>query len=522
MLPPHVKDKPLLKNWMFLSKRMEIGFIVLKLSLMLSDAYAISADCTHVRLLASGLKMQNQAPNIWTELQGDCCNSTISAGIICDLTPRVTSIIWSSLSLNGTIDNSPISTLTYLKHLDLSRNKITGTIPVHLPNSLTYIDLSLNFLNGSIPDSLPSNLTTIWFNKNALTGEIPNILPYELQNLYLYGNQLSGSIPFSLPSELIKLHLYDNKLNGTIPLSVSSLAFLTEFKIGDEGSKGNFISGKIPNSLPITLTSLFLSNNRLNGPFPSLHEIAGLTDLKLQHNQLFGQIPSLPLNLKWTDLSNNEFNGTIPGPLPPTLVNLYLNNNRFTGELPKLPTSLTILWTFGGNKFSGSIELNRPLQLYISDNLFTNVFVADISNLNTGCDISRNPLLGNFNITNLNLCAQIGLYSPWASTIIVDSTTLLATRSTTFTTFSESMLPILAWTSIHENSLETNPTSQKDNPILYQFDPTILIISASVFVGICILLCIARKVFKDPKINGRFQRKHSYGTLNTIASKKVT
>ena len=48
---------------------------------------------------------------------------------------------------------------------------------------------------------------------------------------------------------------------------------------------------------------------------------------------------------------------------------------------------------------------------------------------------------------------------------------------------------------------------------------TLVIIAGAAFLGVCVLILIAGKVFKNPKIHSKFARKSSYDTLQTMQSK---
>jgi len=79
----------------------------------------------------------------------------------------------------------------FVSSIDLSVNKLTGSIPDSLGNlsNLVYLNLASNQLSGSIPESI---------------GNLSN-----LNNLFLSSNQLSGSIPGSLGNltNILFLHL---------------------------------------------------------------------------------------------------------------------------------------------------------------------------------------------------------------------------------------------------------------------------------------------------------------------------
>ena len=184
---------------------------------------------------------------------------------------------------------------------------------------VTGIDLSNNKLSGSIPTSL-SNLT-------------------QLQNLYLHVNQLSGSIPASLGNlaQLQNLFLHDNQLTGSIPASLGNLTQLQFLHLGR-----NPLSGGIPESLTnlTRLQTLWLYDNQLSGSIPaSLSNLSQLQYLQLDHNQLSGGIPASLGNLtqlRGLSLDNNQLSGSIPASLGNLvqLQTLLLQGNQLTGVVP--------------------------------------------------------------------------------------------------------------------------------------------------------------------------------------------
>ena len=181
--------------------------------------------------------------------------------------------------------------------LDLSENKLNGTIPAALGN-LTYLealDLSKNQLKGNIPPEL---------------GNLAN-----LEALILYGNQLSGSIPTELDSlsKLQILALSGNNLRGPIPPELGHLANLRWLVLSDNG-----LTGSIPPQLGSleNLVWLYLWGNQLRGGIPpELGNLINLERLDLSYNNLVGTIPPALENLtllEYLFLSENRFSGCIP------------------------------------------------------------------------------------------------------------------------------------------------------------------------------------------------------------------
>ena len=120
-----------------------------------------------------------------------------------------------------------LGNLTHLALLNISDNKLTGSIPPELASLLHLgsLDLSGNNLSGGIPPEL---------------GNLPN-----LSSLNLSGNHLAGNIPPDLGnlSSLYVLHLSGNSLTGNVPPELGKLLSLNQLSIGS-----NRLEGEIPNS----------------------------------------------------------------------------------------------------------------------------------------------------------------------------------------------------------------------------------------------------------------------------------
>ncbi|XP_016746830.2 inactive LRR receptor-like serine/threonine-protein kinase BIR2 isoform X1 [Gossypium hirsutum] len=115
-----------------------------------------------------------------------------------------------------------------LLSLGLRDMKLSGQLPQSLQycRSLQSLDLSANKLSGSIPTQICSwlpYLVTLDLSSNDLSGTIPPELSYcaYLNNLKLSNNRLSGSIPYQLSGldRLKKFSVADNDLSGAIPSS---------------------------------------------------------------------------------------------------------------------------------------------------------------------------------------------------------------------------------------------------------------------------------------------------------------
>ncbi|MBA0791997.1 hypothetical protein Gohar_016530, partial [Gossypium harknessii] len=203
--------------------------------------------------------------------------------------------------LNGEFP-SEIFQLTYLEHVDLSWNSLTGYLPKsNWSSTLKYFKLYNNHFGGSIPASI-GNLTKITFLDLSL-------------------NEFEGQLPSTLFSlkQLTHLGLSSNRLEGPLPTHVTGLQNLNEFFLND-----NLLTGGIP-SWPFTLPSLKyldLSNNCLTGPIDKIQK-----PNSVQESDMLLKLK----NLETLVLSSNNFSGAIKLDVLSKLKNLTmleLSNNK--------------------------------------------------------------------------------------------------------------------------------------------------------------------------------------------------
>ena len=369
--------------------------------LFIHYAYSESPDCPNLLQLAKGLNMNTLQAVIWSSLQADCCTGT---GIVCN-TNVVTSITWKTLGLTGSINSTALALMTNLVILDLTSNQISGSFPRILPPLTQTVNVGYNQLTGNINGSaLPPGLQCLETIENAITWTTPIQFPIGVRILNLNGNIFRGALT-SLPSGLAVLGLGSTNRIGDINMIQlpSALAYLD--------LSFNSLNGSVRNLLfPVGITVLYLESNQISDQFP-LHLPSGLKTFQIDDNKMTGTLNNvvLPDSLIILQASTNFLNGSLPL-LPSTLQILSLQNNLFTGSIQIMPPNIRYV-NLCNNQLTGSLSINKPRQLYLQNNLFTNLNVADLSFLVLGCDISNNPLLGNPNITSLSICAQTGLYS---------------------------------------------------------------------------------------------------------------
>ncbi|CAI5519939.1 unnamed protein product [Closterium sp. Naga37s-1] len=183
----------------------------------------------------------------------------------------------SSNKLTGSISNALVTGLTALSHLDLSKNLLSGSLPRSLAAiaPLTHLDLSRNKLKGSLPAFCQGkqSLASLLLSSNTFSGPLSSLLPSSsscassLLLLDVSTNQLSSSLPSSL-SRFTALHSLlaaRNRMSGSIPARLASLTALQELDVSWSG-----LSGTIPALLRAAAPSLqvHLAGNALSGSVP--------------------------------------------------------------------------------------------------------------------------------------------------------------------------------------------------------------------------------------------------------------
>ncbi|RWR84516.1 LRR.XII-like protein [Cinnamomum micranthum f. kanehirae] len=397
-----------------------VGSVTTKDSANATDALALLAF-KH-QLLSDSLSTWNDSFP-FCEWQGITCGRRHSQ--------RVVAMNLTGLQLVGPL--SPfIANLTFLRVIDLSRNKLHGQIPLEIGRlfRLRYLNLSDNSVGGEIP----TNLTHCWrliaidFNRNNLTGRIPIELGSmsRLSRLRLFSNNLSGSIPTSLGnlSSLSHFSVWDNELEGNIPEELGQIRNLLIFNIAENKLSGtipptvynlssirifsitqNQLSGSLPPDLGVTLPNLigfYIGANQFIGPIPiSLSNASRLERLGLSTNQFTGSIPTnlgRLRRLRYVGLQRNllgsggeEDMGFLTSLTNCSLLNvLMLCTNRLTGVLPNSVTNLSTNLqriNLGSNQIFGSIpsgigNLQNLNLLVMHSNFMTGPIPESIGKLN--------------------------------------------------------------------------------------------------------------------------------------------
>ncbi|CAI5473735.1 unnamed protein product [Closterium sp. Yama58-4] len=329
--------------------------------------------------------------------------------------------------LTGSI--SPFVFSSCLSLLDLSHNQFSGPIPDPPPGSnqssslvpLSYLDLSSNKLTGSISDALVTGLTALShlaLSDNLLSGSVPRSLALApvLTHLNLSHNQLSGPIPDPLQGSnqssslvpLSHLDLSSNKLSGNISNAlVTGLTALSHLDLSD-----NLLSGSLPRSLALTpaLTDLNLSRNKLKGSLPAFCQgKQRLASLLLSSNAFSGPLSSLlpsssscASSLLSLNVSTNQLSGSLPSSLSrfTALRSLLAARNRMSGSIPAGLASLTALqeldvsWSGLSGTIPALLRAAAPsLQVQLAGNALSGSVPPSLSDLPTSCFRPGNPKL---------------------------------------------------------------------------------------------------------------------------------
>ncbi|KAI3789956.1 hypothetical protein L2E82_02764 [Cichorium intybus] len=149
-------------------------------------------------------------------------------GIICS-DGQVNSINLAGMDLQGQPDIGALESIEGLKGISLEDNSLVGPMPEI--NRLRYLKAFYggnNWFSGVIPSDFfqtLGSLKKLWLQSNNFSGQIPisvGELP-NLKELHLEFNEFSGPIPaFSDPDILTSINLSNNRLQGEIPKSLKN------------------------------------------------------------------------------------------------------------------------------------------------------------------------------------------------------------------------------------------------------------------------------------------------------------
>jgi Leucine-rich repeat (LRR) protein len=157
----------------------------------------------------------------------------------------------SGCGLEGRLSDQVVRALTKLEHLDLSKNKLRGTIPESVGElrNLKTLKLSENRFTGIVPAAITSlsQLEVLHLERSGsetdgvgLSGPLPDLSSLtSLQQVYLSSNSFSGTIPSTLlqgvtnTTHTIRVDLRWNQLRGTVPATLNRFDNMELYLVGN-------------------------------------------------------------------------------------------------------------------------------------------------------------------------------------------------------------------------------------------------------------------------------------------------
>ncbi|KAL5699458.1 hypothetical protein ACHQM5_030357 [Ranunculus cassubicifolius] len=318
-----------------------------------------------------------------------------------------------------------LGALTSLKTLDLSENRLEGSLPelsevLKNLSNLEVLGLSSNLLDGFLSFHGVMNTSKLKFldlSENNFSVRIPpTVFSFKsLEALYLRKANISGSLSgFCELKNLLDLDLRENKFGGIIPLCLSNLTSLRMLDLSD-----NQLSGNILPPFLFDLNSLeyiSLSQNQFQGTFFLTSFIEPKFQLKflaLSNSNLNTSTSDLfklfhnQYDLRHVDISHNNLHGTFPTWLVENntwLQNLLLGNNSLSGPIHFVLNRGANLNSIdiSNNHIQGQIQTNvgdilsNLKYLNLSQNGFEGIIPPSLGNMKnlTVLDLSSNNFSG--------------------------------------------------------------------------------------------------------------------------------
>ena len=171
---------------------------------------------------------------------------------------RVTAVYLGDNNLTGGLGNwSGPAVLTNLSLLDLSFNRVSGTLPTQLGqvSNLQSLQLQSNLLSGNLPSQLGeingAGALPVWSY-----GPTMQRITSRLENVQLHDNRLSGAVPTELGAHtaLAQLYLHRNNLSGWLPSQLGHLGSLGTFYVQHNNLSGMLTAARMTTATLTTAT----------------------------------------------------------------------------------------------------------------------------------------------------------------------------------------------------------------------------------------------------------------------------
>ena len=137
---------------------------------------------------------------------------------------KLESLVLADNKLEGAIDFNSFYDLRRLKHVDISKNNLSGEVDVLLSPAIQYLNLSHNNFSSLVHFKFRGSQTTLEqldLSHNNITQDASRVLenlPASLKELVLTKNHIHGSLPNPLPglSDLQRFIMKSNDMTGRI------------------------------------------------------------------------------------------------------------------------------------------------------------------------------------------------------------------------------------------------------------------------------------------------------------------
>eukprot|EP00834_Sanchytrium_tribonematis_P006645 NODE_509_length_6670_cov_0.463856.p2 type:complete len:604 gc:universal NODE_509_length_6670_cov_0.463856:4077-5888(+) len=456
-------------------------------------------------------------------------------------------------SLSGNITTLPLN----LAQLGISFNKFSGAFPAISSkyNYLQNIYINYNDFTGTF-SLASSNTQAISIDNNRFTSLQLTGYNLALSRLYGFKNQLTNANLLSAYN-LITLDLSSNLLTTapelltntpvSIQLSNNQITYVwmppsaTFFDAGN-----NQITSMSP-YIPSGLQKLVLSNNAITQNLTNVVFPSSLTELFLTNNSFSGTL-NVTSAVKSIDVSYNQLNSVIIGdtsnlfigncnlkfnPLDPSKLG-SLTKRCLYSPLKAPATTSTTAATLRTSQMSSSSHSDQTSSLIATFQTTANPATSSKYPFSTHSTFASTFVDGHQVLSMLDQSSSSETTENWSSdNVASDSAKLIPTRvlfrhSSTFQSINDTQSPL--WTTEINGAFTDTPlplqTSQNGNDSTFNnqnafmgmLGGNLIYILVGSVIALMIILVILGKVIKRPKINSKFARNSSNGTLQTTAT----